>query len=136
MIHSTSRRDPGRETVTVPVRQFAHARAGDKGDTCSIALFAYHPDFYDLMVSSITQASVRKQFQHRRPGRIECYLLPRLHGMNLVLHDTLDGGVNESLNLDAHGKSLSFHLLSMQVAVPTELACRLVSPTSITEDRP
>lgn len=116
---------PSRTTLTVPLRRFAHARAGDKGDTCSIALFAYHPDFYEWMVRCITPASVRTQFAHRRPGRIDRYLLPRLHGMNLVLQDALDGGVNDSLNLDAHGKSLSFHLLSMRVAVPAELASRL-----------
>ncbi len=127
MTSSTRRRTADADLITVPLRRFAHARAGDKGDICSIALFAYHPDFYDLMVDSITQDSVAKHFQHRQPSRIDCYLLPRLHGMNLVLHDALDGGVNDSLNLDAHGKSLSFHLLSMQVAVSSELACRLGS---------
>jgi hypothetical protein len=30
----------------------------------------------------------------------------------------LDGGVNDSLNLDMHGKALSFHLLTMTVQVP------------------
>jgi hypothetical protein len=32
-----------------------------------------------------------------------------------VLEDVLDGGVNDSLNLDMHGKSLSFHLLEMRI---------------------
>ena len=32
--------------------------------------------------------------------------------------DVLDGGVNDSLNLDMHGKALSFHLLAITVQVP------------------
>ncbi len=37
--------------------------------------------------------------------------------MNFVLDDVLDGGVNNSLNLDAHGKTLSFHLLSLPIDI-------------------
>ena len=37
--------------------------------------------------------------------------------MNFVLENALDGGVNDALNLDAHGKSLSFRLLDMTVQV-------------------
>ena len=29
--------------------------------------------------------------------------------------DVLDGGVNDSLNLDMHGKALSFHLLTLPI---------------------
>src|SRR5690606_16625539 len=94
-------------------------------------LFAYDPDLYELLVRTVTPPAVHEQFQHRRPGHIERYLLPQLHGMNLVLHDALDGGVNDSLNLDAHGKSLSFHLLSMRVEVPAQLASRPIQPGAL-----
>ena len=46
------------------------------------------------------------------------YLLPKLHAMNFVLDDVLDGGVNDALNLDSHGKALSFLLLDLPIAVP------------------
>jgi hypothetical protein len=45
--------------------------------------------------------------------------------MNFVLDDVLDGGVNDALNLDAHGKALSFLLLEMCIEVPASLAHRL-----------
>jgi len=45
--------------------------------------------------------------------------LPHLKGVNLVLDDALQGGVNGALNLDGHGKTLSALLLSMQVTPPT-----------------
>ena len=46
------------------------------------------------------------------------YVLPKMTRMNFVLDDVLDGGVNDSLNLDMHGKGLSFHLLDIAVEVP------------------
>jgi hypothetical protein len=50
------------------------------------------------------------------------HLLPQLQAMNFVLDDVLDGGVNDSLNLDSHGKALSFHLLSLPVDPPRRSA--------------
>ncbi len=40
-----------------------------------------------------------------------------LHGLNFVLSQALEGGVNESLNLDSHGKSFSFLVLGMELEV-------------------
>jgi hypothetical protein len=48
------------------------------------------------------------------------YELPRLHGFNFVLENVLDGGVNDSLNLDMHGKALSFLLLTLEVDIAAE----------------
>jgi hypothetical protein len=41
--------------------------------------------------------------------------------MNFVLDNVLDGGVNDSLNLDSHGKTLSFLVLDIEIEVPDEL---------------
>jgi hypothetical protein len=37
--------------------------------------------------------------------------------LNFVIDDLLDGGVNLSLNLDSHGKSLSYWLLAMKIEI-------------------
>ena len=50
------------------------------------------------------------------------YLLPKLQAMNFVLDDVLDGGVNDALNLDSHGKALSFLLLDLPIVVPARSA--------------
>ena len=42
--------------------------------------------------------------------------------MNFVLDRALDGGVNEALGLDTHGKTLAFLLLGLEIDVPAELA--------------
>lgn len=95
--------------------QLAHARTGDKGNRINISLIAYREADYDLLVSQITEKRVAEHFACRKPSSVRRYLLPRLHAMNFVLDDVLDGGVNDSLNLDMHGKALSFHLLSMEL---------------------
>jgi hypothetical protein len=108
-------------TTTLPLRHLAHGRTGDKGDRSNISVIAWHPALYPLLVEQVTEDAVAALFAHRRPVRVQRHLLPRLHAMNLVLDGVLDGGVNDALNLDSHGKALSFLLLQLPVAVPPEL---------------
>lgn len=115
-------------THTVPLWRAAHGRTGDKGNRANISVIAWHPALYPLLVAQVTEAAVALQFAHRRPSAVQRFLLPRLHAMNFVLDDVLDGGVNASLNLDGHGKSLSFLLLDLPLQVPDELALHLVGP--------
>ena len=93
----------------------AHARTGDKGNKVNISLIAYRAQDYDLLVEHVTPERVAAHFAHRQPTGVTRYLLPNLGAMNFVIEDVLDGGVNDSLNLDMHGKGLSFHLLTMRV---------------------
>ncbi len=105
----------------VPLHRIAHGRAGDKGNTANISVIAYRPEFFSLLVDQVTEERVRDVFRHRNPSIIRRYVLPGLGALNFVLEAALDGGVNDSLNLDAHGKTLAFQLLSMSVCVPREL---------------
>lgn len=107
--------------LTLPLRHAAHGRTGDKGNRSNISIVAWHPALYPAIVEQITEAAVARQFAHRRPSRVSRYLLPNLHAMNFVLDEVLDGGVNDSLNLDSHGKSLSFLLLDLPLQVEPAL---------------
>ena len=51
-------------------------------------------------------------------GPVLRYEIEHLSGLNFVMHDALEGGVNSSLNLDSHGKSWSFLILAMTITVP------------------
>jgi len=104
------------------LHRLAHARAGDKGDRLNISLIAYAPELYPLLRDTVTEAVVRQLFAHRRPTSVKRYLLPKLAAMNFVLDGVLDGGVTQALNVDSHGKTLSFHLLGLKIAVPGEMA--------------
>ena len=99
----------------VMLHELAHARTGDKGNIINISLVAYREQDYPLLVEQVTPERVKDWFGHRQPTAVRRYLLPRLGAMNFVLEGVLDGGVNDSLNLDSHGKALSFHLLAMTV---------------------
>jgi hypothetical protein len=112
----------------VPLYRAAHGRTGDKGNRSNISVIAWHAELYPSIVEQITEAAVAAQFAHRRPSRVTRYLLPDLHAMNFVLDDVLDGGVNDALNLDSHGKALSFLLLELPLRVPPQLLSLLRGP--------
>jgi hypothetical protein len=123
-------------TVTVPLRHAAHGRTGDKGDRSNISVIAWHPQLYPLLVEQVTPERIAAQFRHRRPTQVARYLLPRLHAMNVVLDGVLDGGVNDALNLDSHGKALSFLLLDLPLQVPAALVPLLRNRSTTQGDKP
>ena len=111
-------------TITVPLHEIAHGRAGDKGNRCNISVIAFTPEAYPFLREQVTADRVRAFFAYRGAGAVTRYELPLLGALNLVIDDVLEGGVNGSLNLDGHGKTLSFHLLSMTIDVPADLVER------------
>jgi hypothetical protein len=108
------------QTIRVALHRLAHGRTGDKGDTLNLSVIAYEPEVFPLLVEQVTAAKVRALFRHRQPSEVQRYVLPKLGALNFVLTGALDGGVNQALNLDTHGKTLSFLLLSMEIEIPME----------------
>ena len=104
--------------AAIALYDIAHARTGDKGNHANISLIAYRDEDYPLLVEQVTPETVAAHFGARHTSAVRRYLLPHLSAMNFVLDNVLDGGVNDSLNLDMHGKSLSFHLLTLNVQRP------------------
>ncbi|WP_386082923.1 hypothetical protein ACFIOZ_06795 [Vreelandella sp. F11] len=115
MLHAKPTQTAMHPPASVSLHQLAHARAGDKGERLNVALFAYDPDDYTTLLEQVTEERVLALFAHRGASRVRRYPLPNLAGMNFVIDDVLQGGVNGALNLDGHGKTLSFLLLSMEV---------------------
>ena len=97
------------------LREIAHSRTGDKGDTSNISLIAYDAADYALLARWVTAARVKAHFGEIARGDVVRYELPRLGALNFVLEHALSGGVTRSLALDAHGKSLSSALLGMAI---------------------
>ena len=63
--------------------------------------------------------AVQAAFAHLGVETVRRYALPNLHALNFVIEGALQGGVNASLGLDRHGKTLSFLLLGeVMVDVP------------------
>ncbi|WP_288959736.1 hypothetical protein [uncultured Sulfitobacter sp.] len=103
---------------TVPLRALAHGRAGDKGNSLNVSVIAFDPAHFDYLVTHVTEDFCRRAFINHSPGRLTRYVLPQLSAMNFVIEDVLGGGVNLSLSLDRHGKSLSFLLLDSELTAP------------------
>lgn len=96
----------------------AHSRTGDKGNTQTMSLIPYREGDYDLLAEQVTGDAVKAHFGGLVEGSVTRYDLPNLSSFNFVLEDALQGGVNDGLGLDTHGKSRSSFLLSMKVEVP------------------
>ena len=99
----------------------AHSRTGDKGNSQTMSLIPYRTERLRAAraaghrrggARAVRQACAR-QGHALRAARISS-------AFNFVLEETLQGGVNDSLNLDTHGKSRSAVLLAMMVEVPDE----------------
>lgn len=108
-------------SATIALYRLAHARTGDKGDRSNISVIAYDERDFPHLLQHVTEDAVRELFRHRHPLAVTRYVVPTLHAMNFVLDGVLDGGVNDALNLDAHGKALSFLLLQLEIPLPPRL---------------
>ena len=102
------------------LREIAHSRTGDKGNTSNISVIAYDPKHYPHLLAHVTAARVKAHFTGVVQGDVVRYELPRIAALNFVMSQTLGGGVTRSLALDAHGKSLSSALLDLEIDAPPE----------------
>ena len=63
----------------------------------------------------LTPSASSAHFPDLIRGEVERYVIEHLHGLNFVMRDALEGGVNRSLNLDSHGKSWSYLILGLEL---------------------
>ena len=97
------------------LRELAHARTGDKGDTSQISVIARDEGDYAFLAEHVSIGRVRAHFAALGPREVTRYELPGLGALNFVLSGALGGGVTRSLRLDAHGKCLGAVLLELEV---------------------
>ncbi len=115
--------------ITVPLYRAAHGRTGDKGNRSNISVIAWHPDSLPRAAgASRPRPWWPSASPIDSPARVQRFELPGLAALNFVLDEVLDGGVNDALNLDTHGKALSFWLLDLPIEVPAGLAPLLAGP--------
>ncbi|OOG76778.1 hypothetical protein [Algoriphagus sp. A40] len=93
----------------------AHSRAGDKGNTLILSLIPFQEGDFDFLVENITAEKVKAHFGFQVKGEIIRYVLPELKALQFTCFEALTSGVTTSLAMDAHGKSLSYALLEMEI---------------------
>jgi hypothetical protein len=102
-------------TDRVLLHEIAHARTGDKGEVTNICVFPYDDEDYELLRARLTPEVVKAHFGDVVAGDVVRYEVPSLCGLNFVLHGTRPGGVAAALELDTHGKALSYALLALEI---------------------
>jgi hypothetical protein len=101
----------------IELREIAHARSGDKGDTLIISLIPFDDKYYEILKEKLTEERVKEHFSDIVKGKVIRYELDNIKAFNFVFYEALDGGVTQSLRLDKHGKTLSFKLLGMVIEI-------------------
>lgn len=95
--------------------EIAHGRAGDKGDTLMLSLIPYNEKDYELLLAKVTPERVKKHLKGIVNGEVIRYEVPNIYSLQFVCYQALLGGVTVSLGMDAHGKTLSYALLQMEI---------------------
>ena len=98
----------------VQLYSIAHARTGDKGDTCIIVLAPFNAGDLDQLVSVCTPARIAEWFGNG-VASVRVTPSPKLGALTIRIVRQLAGGVTRSVRVDPHGKTLGGHLLSMRV---------------------
>lgn len=98
------------------LKEIAHIRTGDKGNTCNICVVPYDESHYALLKEKLTAERVREYYSEICKGEVKRYEVDSIASLNFVLEQSLGGGVTRSLAVDKHGKSLGMALLEMEIA--------------------
>ena len=72
--------------MKVQLAKLAHARSGDKADWVDFGLFAWNEAGYRLIAREVTAERVQAHFAPWLPGAVQCWALPNILALKLVLH--------------------------------------------------
>jgi hypothetical protein len=104
------------------LRELCGYRAGDKGDTADVAIFADTDEVYDLIVREVTAERVKEHFGSMVTGEVARYEARNVLALNFVLRGALGGGGPRSLRSDNLGKTFGGALVRLEIDVPDHLA--------------
>lgn len=99
------------------LKELAHARSGDKGDTSNVCVYARNPEDYEFLSKVLTVEKVREHFGDIVKGEIIRYDVESLHGFNFVMKNALGGGATMSIRLDSLGKSMGSAFMRMKINI-------------------
>ena len=69
------------------LREIAHSRTGDKGDTSNISLIAYDMSDYELLRREVTAERVARHFVGVSLGEVTRFEMPLVGALNFVLRN-------------------------------------------------
>ncbi|MCF8563249.1 hypothetical protein LLE49_00630 [Alicyclobacillus tolerans] len=101
----------------VQLREISQTRAGDKGNTVNVALFAPTRKLYQAFLREVTSPRVKEHFRGLVEGDVIRYEVPNLLALNFVLQGALNGGGSLSIRMDNLGKCFGSNLQRMYIEV-------------------
>ncbi|GAX90335.1 AtuA-related protein [Effusibacillus lacus] len=101
----------------VQLRDISQVRAGDKGNTVNIALFAPSDELYRIFLREVTPEKVKAHFRGWIEGEVIRYEVPNLMALNFVCRRALNGGGSSSIRMDNLGKCFGTNLQRMMIEV-------------------
>lgn len=97
------------------VDELADVRAGDKGDTLMLAVLPRDDVAFTVLERLLTADVVAAHFAPLVTGEVGRSVVRGLPSLVFRLPGVLGGGVTGSAVLDGHGKTLSYHLLTLEL---------------------
>jgi len=126
---------PAENSRVLDLLRLAWARSGDKGQLFNVAVIARRAEYLPWLRAALTAEALGEWYRHLSadgaPPRVERHEVPGLHALNFVVHDSLDGGINMSTQLDPAAKGMAQLLLRFPVAVPAGLAAQLAAADAV-----
>lgn len=110
-------------TRRMPLGTFVHARSGDKGGDANLGLWVAHDGSahrdarVQWLSKLITPRRIRELVPEAADLEVDCYLLPNLGGVNVVIHGLLGDGVAASTRFDPQAKGLGEWVRSRHVSI-------------------
>jgi hypothetical protein len=117
--------------MLVQLREIAHVRSGDKGDTANLVVIAYTQRLYPDLKAQMTAERVCAEYEAVVTGGVQRFCVDELWVLNFVLAGALGGGVSRSLRLDQYGKALASAALGIELTVSSDLAADLRGPRAV-----
>ena len=105
---------------TVSLREVAHSRSGEKGNSSTISVIAYDMADYALLCEQVTEDAVRALYGPITRGGIRRHEVPAIGALNFVLDEVLEGGRSRTLAFEESGKALSSLMLTLPLQVPAD----------------
>ncbi len=107
--------------MQMTLRNVAHVRSGDKGNTACISVIAFSPELYGLVQEQLSAEQFKSFYKGVITGAVTRYEAPGLDALQFVADGALGGGVSRSLCLDNYGKALCSAILAYPIEVPERL---------------
>lgn len=96
----------------------ADVRTGDKGDDLIVAVLARDADAFSTVAKHLTADQVAAHYG-LTTSVVHRTVLPKIDAAVFHLRGILQGGVTGSTYLDGHGKTMGYHLLTLELPVST-----------------